>query len=87
MSKEDKEFIVLMEKRAKALIRNLGQDFLNRHLRNPAIRRWRMSLVRLVRLNKVAQAVSVDRPRNFNMDIFIPPQIRAFSTLLDELNP
>jgi hypothetical protein len=64
------------------VIRNLDDDFINRYLRNPAIRRWRS---RVVRLNKVAQAITVDRPSNFNMDIFIPPQIRPFVTFSDEL--
>jgi hypothetical protein len=82
LSKDDKEFIALVEKRARTFVRNLDGNFMNRYLRNPIIRRWRVSLVRL---GKVAEAVSIDKPSNFNMDIFVPPQIRPFTTFLDEI--
>jgi hypothetical protein len=81
-SKEDKEQIALLEKHAKILIRNINVNFVKRHVRNQTIRKWQRSVVKL---NKVGQALSVDKPRNFNMDIFVPPQIRAFTTFPDEL--
>jgi hypothetical protein len=82
LSKEDKAQIALLEKRAMILIRNVDDHFMNRYLRSPTIRRWRSSIVRL---GKVAQAVTVDKPSNFSMDIFIPPQIRPFTRFLDDL--
>lgn len=82
LSKKDKAQISLLEKRVKTFQRNLDARFVNRFARTTPIKKWRSALVTL---NRTAQAISVDRPRDFSMSIFIPPQIRPFVTILDEL--
>lgn len=83
LSDEDKAEIELLRKRAITFVRNLDRHFIDRHLRNTAIRRWRVSIVKL---NKVAEAISIEEVSRFNMDDFIPPQIRPYTTFSDELH-
>lgn len=82
LNRKDKELIATLNKRATILTRKLeDHSFMRRHLRNKSLRKWKIGFVRI---SWVGKAVSMDRPSEFNMDILIPPQVRPFTTFLDE---
>jgi hypothetical protein len=83
LSKEEEAQIALVKKRAVTFVRNLDKHFINRHLRSAPIRTWRLNVIKL---NKAAQAISVTEVTSFNLDDFIPPQVRPFITFSDELH-
>jgi hypothetical protein len=82
LDSEGKELIAMINNRAAILTRKLKDyGFLHRYLRNKSLRKWKAAFVRL---GWVGKAVSIDQPSEFNVDDFIPPQIRSCITFLDE---
>jgi hypothetical protein len=70
-----------IEKRVIIVMHCLNEPFLKRHMRSPAIKKWKSSLAQL---GKVSKNVTIEEPSAINLNEFIPSELRPLADFLDK---
>jgi hypothetical protein len=83
LKEKQKREIKEAQKRIKIFVQNFNEPFLSRYSHSKTFRKWKF---RMRKLEKTALAVNVENPTKFNMDSFIPEELRPYTTIIDEVS-